>query len=124
MLMDKEKELESVRRRGQEINRDSAHSSERLATVEKSVSSFSVLLFGGGREGRMGGGGGQKQLGKVSSIILLGGKLAGDEKSVGFLFLTRTKNHARFEQLCETYRVMMGGVHQVSLAFRWPWQNL
>ena len=43
MVMDKEKEIDAVRRRGQEINRDSAQSSEKVATLEKSVSCVSVL---------------------------------------------------------------------------------
>ena len=40
LLLDKEREIDSMRRRGQEINRDSAQSTERLALVEKAVSSF------------------------------------------------------------------------------------
>ena len=37
VLADREREIDSIRRRGQEMNRDSAQSSERLALVEKSV---------------------------------------------------------------------------------------
>ena len=44
MLLDKEKEIDSMRKRGQEINRDSAQSTERLASVEKAVSTFSWVL--------------------------------------------------------------------------------
>ena len=42
MLSDKEKEVDSVRKRGEEMNRDSAQSSERLASVEKLVAILSL----------------------------------------------------------------------------------
>jgi hypothetical protein len=43
MLKDKEKEIDMVRRKGQEINRDSAQSNEKLVSVEKAVS-FIILI--------------------------------------------------------------------------------